>query len=458
MKTIVKIKIQILCLMLISNWSLAQGTPKVTNEQWDMRNSIDESGKLDLETTSSTRSNSVILSLSPATTTVNCGSTTPITFAVLNISNYPGHIYYRWNVGTGWATTDGVPVSGLLITTSNILTLVPLSYPPSNISVLPVLNGVPYNNPLYSLVSFSPFYSNAGLSGSGAICSGSSTYTMNGLQNNETVSWAISDPTKASISNTTGNQVTLTKLSDGDVNLIGTIRNACNQTNVKTMKVGLGAPMITKPNCSGGFGIITPIDQLPVDNSQCDLCRSSYYYTDENMIEAEATGGNNLTWEWEQLTNNYGWTTQQHRARFLPYRMGQIRFRVRAGNVCGWSAWRNQNITISEDCPDDQNFDQNPSRMAKGANNLSRASANFFNAYPNPASSIINLELANREHLPNAKATISAELFDFYGFSRTKIEMDQYTAQIDVRDLPRGTYVLKISIDGKVESHQIVVE
>ena len=402
-----------------------------------------------------TISTTPVFSLYPSSKTISCGATATATFSVRNVNNSPGTVAYRWNVGSGWATTAGVPVNGVLTTNSNTLALVPNSYPLSNISVLPILNGV-YQSTLQCQISMSPFYSTGRIIGSTALCSGGSVYTMNGLLSNETVTWTISDPMVAIINNATGNQVTVTGIGQGDVLLVGTISNSCNQTVIKKRKIGVGAPIVIAPNC-GGL-ILTPIDQFPLDNSACDLCRSNYFFTDKNMIEAEATGGHNLTWEWEQLSTNFSWTTLQHRARFLPRNFGMISFRVRAGNACGWSAWAPQQINITQNC-EDENQNNQGFRMAGNSNFNERATGlNYFNAYPNPTANVINLELVNRAHTPNKKATISAELFDFYGFSKAKINMDDYKGQLNVSHFPKGRYILKISVDGKVETHQIVVE
>ena len=396
-------------------------------------------------------------SLSPTSKTITCGTTSSVSFSVTETNNVSGSVSYEWNVGSGWATTAGVPVSGLITSPSRTLTLVPNTYPLSNISVVPIFKGNRQRS-LHCQISINPFTSTARIVGNSAVCSASNAvYTMTGLQNGETVNWTVSNPSLVTISNATNSQVTLTGVGQGDVFLTGTITNSCSQTIVKRMKVGVGVPVIIKPNC-GGL-ILTPIDQLPSDNSYCNLCRSNYFYTDKNMIEAEATGGHNLTWDWDQQTTNFTWTTQQHRARFLPHQMGAIRFRVRAQNVCGWSSWYNQRINITQECDngDDEVFGFSERNNISSLNS-SKATLDYFTAYPNPASTIINLELADQSHTPNKKATVSAELFDFYGFTKAKILMDNYNGQIDVSRLPRGTYILKVSVDGNVESHQIVVE
>jgi len=388
-------------------------------------------------------------SISPTNISIPCGSTTPKTFTVNNIHNSSGTLSYQWNVGAGWATTTGTPVNGILTTTSNSLTLVPNTYPLSSISVAPILNGNTQSS-LYTTLS-SSFISSASIQGGQSTCSGSSIYTMNNLGANETVTWSLSNPSLATLSNASGNQVTLNVIGNGELQVIGTITNSCSQTTNKEIIIHVGAPFITNPLCPGN-NILIHIDQLPLDNSQCNLCRSNYFYSDKNIIEAEATGGPNLTWEWEKLSTNFSWTTSQNKANFQPYQFGTIRFRVRASNGCGWSPWREQAINITENCTNEnnQNF-----RMSENEISTIDAKTDFLKIYPNPSSSVVYVELANALDQPT---NISAELFDFRGVFKRNIFIKNNRAKINVSDLPRGTYVLKISLDGKIESHQIIVE
>ena len=476
---------------------------------------------------------------------VTCGDVAPRTVWTDFVPPSSGSVAYEWSVGGGWSN-----ITGTITTYSSTLVLVPRTNFPSQvfISMRPIINGVPSGNyahiavlgnsgihdativgsdelcggaQAYSVgnvygtatvtwsvsdptkVSLSgttghnvtltkmangpfnliatitnscgetavktiainapkPLVSYARIIGTSTICSGSMTYSMNGLQSNETLTWSVSDPTKATISGAIGNQITVHKIGDGNVDLIGTITNACGHTAIKKLTIGLGVPIVTKPNC-GGFSVIIPIDQLPADRSECDMCRSWHYYLTENVIEAEATGGHNLTWEWQKITNNFSWSTSQRRAHFLPYQNGTIQFRVRAGNTCGMSAWKNQSITITQDCSNDNGFDQN-FRMAGESsitteNSLAlEAVGNYFSAYPNPASTVINVELADLSNQPNKEAVVAVEMYDIYGSLKLRRAVQNNKTQINVSEFAKGAYVLKITIDSKVETHKIMVQ
>lgn len=78
--------------------------------------------------------------------------------------------------------------------------------------------------------------------------------------------------------------------------------------------------------------------------------------------------------------------------------------------------------------------------------------------YPNPSSDIVNIDLIDAKNQPEINTTISGELFDIMGQSKSKVEINDNKATFSVKGLIKGIYVLKIYINDKVESHQIAVE
>ena len=54
--------------------------------------------------------------------------------------------------------------------------------------------------------------------------------------------------------------------------------------------------------------------------------------------------------------------------------------------------------------------------------------------------------------------SISGELFDLMEQSRTKVKIINNKASFSVQGLNKGVYILKINIDGNIESHQIIVK
>lgn len=83
---------------------------------------------------------------------------------------------------------------------------------------------------------------------------------------------------------------------------------------------------------------------------------------------------------------------------------------------------------------------------------------NFYTIYPNPSNDIVNIDIRDKNNLPDKNAIITGELFDMMGQSKSKVEISNNKATFSVRGLNKGIYVLKIYINDKVESHQIMVE
>ncbi|CAM4086855.1 Secretion system C-terminal sorting domain-containing protein [Flavobacterium branchiophilum] len=82
----------------------------------------------------------------------------------------------------------------------------------------------------------------------------------------------------------------------------------------------------------------------------------------------------------------------------------------------------------------------------------------IFTIHPNPSNDIVNIEIRDANNLPEKGATISGELFDIMGQSKSKVEINNNKATFSVRGLNKGIYVLKIYISNTIKSHQIAVE
>ncbi|HQK38829.1 MAG TPA: T9SS type A sorting domain-containing protein, partial [Flavobacterium alvei] len=81
-----------------------------------------------------------------------------------------------------------------------------------------------------------------------------------------------------------------------------------------------------------------------------------------------------------------------------------------------------------------------------------------YKIYPNPTSDIINISLVDEAQKPVTTSKIVAELYDFTGQPKYKVEVKNNIASINCNGLSSGIYILKIIIDGNVESHQVFVQ
>jgi hypothetical protein len=131
--------------------------------------------------------------LTSNTNTIPCGSTNAVTFTVNNVYNASGTLTYNWNVGSGWSPSGSFP------TTSNTIQLTPTSFPPSQVTVVPVFNGVnqPQLTKTLTLSAFNPSYP---ITGSTSLCT-TAVYSVNNLPAGIVVtSWSSSNTSIATSS------------------------------------------------------------------------------------------------------------------------------------------------------------------------------------------------------------------------------------------------------------------
>ncbi|MBF4471267.1 T9SS type A sorting domain-containing protein [Flavobacterium sp. HJJ] len=81
-----------------------------------------------------------------------------------------------------------------------------------------------------------------------------------------------------------------------------------------------------------------------------------------------------------------------------------------------------------------------------------------FTIYPNPATTTINVALLDETNAPAKKAVITGKLYDLNNIEKRKVTIKDNNVQIDASGLNRGVYILKIDMDGKSESHQVIVK
>ncbi len=82
----------------------------------------------------------------------------------------------------------------------------------------------------------------------------------------------------------------------------------------------------------------------------------------------------------------------------------------------------------------------------------------FYTVFPNPTSSVINISLRNTTNLPTKTNKIEANLFDMVGIQKATVDVVDNTAKIDVSGLAKGLYILKIDVDGMIETHHFAIE
>jgi hypothetical protein len=178
--------------------------------------------------------------LSSNSTSVACGSTTPVTFTAAG-SNIPAGatVAYTWNLGAnnGWRYNNAA-APATISTSTNQIALTPVCGSAlSSVSATATVNGTPYNAAAISVSIAKPVFT---IDGGDAVCN-SSTYTLSSaLPCGATVTWAASPAGKVSLA-ASGNQVTLTKIAEGNINLTATISNACGNTATAFRNIRVGS-------------------------------------------------------------------------------------------------------------------------------------------------------------------------------------------------------------------------
>lgn len=154
--------------------------------------------------------------LSPTTQNLACGDTSSKSFTVTP-ANIPSGatVTYQWS-NSGWSGAVNSSMSTVTLTPNSGTTL------PGSVSVTPYINGVAKPT-LICAVARSPFNPSYTITGNTQGCPNtSSNYSINSGTN--TVVWSLSNTGVASLNTTTGQNVILTGIANGSVQLNATLQ------------------------------------------------------------------------------------------------------------------------------------------------------------------------------------------------------------------------------------------
>lgn len=256
---------------------------------------------------------------------------------------------------------------------------------------------------------------NTELSGIDKICVGqTSTYSFTDLCKIPSgVTWSVSS--NLQIMSFTNTSVIVNGLFDGQGVLTATFQNG--QTVTKNIWVGV--PIIE-------------------DLSNSSFCQGGGQ-REENSIQIGTNSEVGLSnYEWiicEDPTNSFCLNSigvsiignsNQSKAYFnVPSFANSIPIFVRAQNSCGWSEW----LDVSR-------YAENCTSTDLNCTQCYRTALNKFKIYPNPSKNIVNIDLKDQKKQPEKDATISGELYDLMGQSKSKVEIKDNKAFFSVLGLP----------------------
>jgi pimeloyl-ACP methyl ester carboxylesterase len=225
--------------------------------------------------------------------------------------------------------------------------------------------------------------------------------------------WAVTP--NLQLVSTSAYALTVKVLSYGEATITGTFKNG--QTFAKTITL---SPFSDKP--------------LPIPNG--DIIIGDWSCGQDTPIP--------ISFEPNPPFDN-GIVSYSPRIMGHPSKPRNFNFTVTYSNPCnGTSSKRIYNLSTPVPCA--------TARLSGAVSNT------IFKIFPNPSSNNINISLFDETLKPSPQAQITAKLYDLNSLEKRSVSVTNNTATVNVSTLPKGIYVLKINIDGVIESHQVVVE
>ncbi len=375
--------------------------------------------------------------------TIPSCSTQPVTFIAYSDLYADLSLSYIWNVGPGWN------ISGTTYTFNNTLILTPSS---TNSNLGSVSCKIVYTNnngnqsffdTNSATVTRNAYSSNASISGSTNTCSASNTYNLSGLLTGENVTWSLSDYSIASLSNSSNAQTTVTSTNSGSVDLIATITNSCNQTTSKIFKLYFGVPILNNFSCNRGRDFCS--GNVEIESNTLPILDINDKITANFSGLTTAEAGVIANWQWQVLNPNISLSGNLNQRRVGILNYGDTGIKVRVKNSCGWSEWYELNFTVTE--------------IPAIFNRMRNESSTQFSVFPNPVNDYLSIDFKDKKNSFKNKTIINAEISDMYN-NTTKLDVNfiNNKGTVDVRNLKKGIYILRISTNEKTEIHKIIVQ
>jgi len=396
-------------------------------------------------------------SITPGSPSLVCGSTSPLTFTVNNNNNVSGVTNYTWNFGTvpnGWLLPGGTPAPATYSSgTTNTLPLTPVcGATPSNVSVTVTAGGNSYQTSIVTVSVSNPTLS---ISGNSSFCTGTSSYSINNLPCNASVSWSASPSGIVSLSCTSCSSTTLTKLADGVVTLTATITktNACSSgTETKNITVTVGAPaLIYAPgypafNLTGqrfNYGANGPGNSFSVCTNE--------YLTFTPYIPNGYTQAGVIAHQWSisgsyssvsSLTQDYLNVTS---ASTHP---SVFNFTYQYQNAYGWSPVYYGSAGTMNCDNGEEPFRVSPSKTPK--EKIVKQDG-LVSVFPNPVNDVLYISINSKD-----VGRVTVKLYNALGKEVKKVLVISPLTSINLSSLTKGIYFVQILDGQKITTHKVI--
>ena len=297
----------------------------------------------------------------------------------------------------------------------------------------------------------SSFCSNTEIIGTDYLCT-TRTYSISG--GGSTYNWVITSGTGlATMSGNGTNSITLTKNTggpggfgaSGSLTLSVTATNPDCGSSTITKTIWVGKPSFPQLTTSSGV----PYDEFNLP-AGCANGVTYWVFKTSNPLDRvtqfqfSVQGGNVIT---KNASNGLATITAQELGMIEGMTLDVT---VRPVNVCG------SNFLV----PKFKLYRPTDCECGIGINcNLNRVAApnDRYNLYPNPTSGFINIVPVSSDSGTTSKSKIIATLYDMLGEKRKSVVINNDKTSMDVQDLKAGMYIMKIQIDGEIETHLIVI-
>jgi hypothetical protein len=278
------------------------------------------------------------------------------------------------------------------------------------------------------------------------VCNGTNTvYSFLDLCNIPGVpKWTVSP--NLQIVNSTEYNIEVKSLTDGEASITATFKD--NKEVIK--KIWIGAP--PTPLLTNSSGVPYDSTNLPDGCGNYD----NPYWT----FKSFNTLDNATQFKFSLLNGrDYYKTVNDGFATISAQELGMIggqtaTVTVKSINDCGETRGKNFGFKLYKPTSCECGFGNN-CNLARISNITKNK---IYSVFPVPTSDIINISLYDQNEKPISDTRIVAKLYNMIGEQKSNVEIANNTASINVSNLPKGIYVLKIDIDGNIENHQVVVE
>ncbi|MET0394142.1 MAG: M4 family metallopeptidase, partial [Chitinophagaceae bacterium] len=284
------------------------------------------------------------------------------------------------------------------------------------------------------------------VSGSSVVCGSSANYTVAGLPAGATVSWSLYGPDAnghplplqyvCDLSQT-GNQATLTKVTDGTVKLFATVSNCGGVMHYATITVTFGIPELYPYAAYNPNWVYMPVEGTV-----------TFTGSTLNYVTLESSGNNTYYWEYGAGTGNsyyyfgytgpsfayLGWNTPVY-----PY--DYLGFSIHTTNACGT---RSDPVYFYYDGP-----------------------YLYYRVAPNPVRSSFTISQTafRRNPAPPGRQPLNTDLVKVQIADKMgNIVLEQAcaprttTATINVAHLRPDVYTVRLFTGNKTETHKIIIE